>query len=679
MKNPLLDRPSVPDFSRIKPAHFLPAITHALAGVTKKVAQIKKAPASFENTVVPLESLFADIEAIFCILGNLTANTYSRALGAIDEKAGLRVSAATKTVFQDAELGALFREVYQKKDTLWLDDDDRAILKHLHHAFEASGALLDKKGQKKIREIDAKLITLAQKFKDNMQAAPKQHAVLITDEKELGGLSQEQIAGFAANARKAGHKKGWLVVLERLLVDELLERAESASFREKIATALNRFGTKAPYDNRPVIAKMQKLRQEYATLLGYKDYASFARSRAMMTNLPAVRRLLTDIGTKAMKKFEAEMRDLEKFSAKNGGPVRLKPCDVAFWAGKQRDALYQFDAAGFAEYLELGNVLDSLFAEAGHLFGLKFRATKKYSTFHPDVVTFDVTDKTGKAVGILHVDSFARPGTKSGGAWMSQIQPLSQGHPNVIIFNMNIAKPPKGKPALVGLSQYITFYHEMGHALQGLIGTNVDYPSLQGTAASADFTEFHSTVNERRGTVKKNLQTYALHVVTGKPASSKLIDALIGSKSHFESRDLLKLVQNSLRDLEFHTVAPKNYKGDTALEKSVALDSPYSDHIRPYPLARFDHLFSSAHSGYAAGYVNYLIAQMLAADGFEPFEDAPYDKKWAARLDALYRRGSGGDPAELYRDYRGRDAAPDAMLRDAGIVAEAPAKKRARA
>ena len=677
MKNPLLARGAVPDFKRIRPEHFLPAIDEALAAVKKKVKEIKKAPASFDNTVVPLDRLFEEVESIFRILGNMTANTYTKKLGAIDEKASIRVSAATKNVFQDAELGALFRQVHDRKDKLKLDADDRAILKHLHHAFEANGALLDAKGQREIRDIDARLITLAQKFKDNMQEAPKQNAVLITDEKELAGLTPEQVAGFAAAARKAGHKKGWLLVLERLLVDELLERAENSVFRERIFTALNRFGKVAPLDNRPVIAEMHKLRHDYARLLGYKDYASFTRSRAMMTDLGAVRRLLKDIGAKALKKFDADMRELEKFSARNGGPVKLRPWDVSYWAARQREALYRFDAAGFSKYLELGNVLNGIFSEAGHLFGLRFKQSAKYPTLHPDAVTFDVTDARGAGVGILHVDSFARPGTKSGGAWMSQIQLKTKARPNVVIFNMNIARPPKGKAALVALGQYITFYHEMGHALQGLLGTNVKYPSLMGACGSADFTEIHSMINERRGLLKKNLQEYALHADTGKPASGKTIDALIGSKSHFEARDLLKLVQNSLRDLEFHSLNPKDYKGDRAVEESVALDSPYAEHIRPYPLARFDHLFAGAHSGYAAGYVNYLIAQLHAADGFEPFAPAPYDKKWAERLAAFYRRGSGGDWAELYRDYRGQDAGPDAMLREAGIVAEARVKRRA--
>lgn len=671
MQNPLLSRGAVPDFSRIEPGHYLPALDETLAAADRKLAAIRDNPEAptFANTVVALEGLFDDVNDVLRILGNATSNAYTKELGAIEEKASIRMSAALKNTFQDGKLGARFRAVYDARGALPLDADDKAILKKLHDAFEENGALLPPEGQKKIREIDEKLITLAQKFKDNMQEAPKQNAVHITDPAELAGLSAEEISGFEADARANGRAAGWLVIPERLMVDELLERAENSGFRKKISAALNALGTVPPFDNRPVIAEMLQLRDDYAKLLGYGHYAGFARSRAMKDDLAATRQFLADVAAKALPKFEADMKSLESFSASSGGPAKLEPWDVSYWAMKQRDAVYRFDANGFAKYLELENVLTGMFAEATHLFNIEFKETKAYSTLHPDIRTFDVVDKaSGAQVGILHVDMYARPGAKSGGAWMNQVQDKAEGRPNTVILNMNISKPPAGKPALIGLSQYITLYHEMGHSLHGLLGTNVKYKSLQGTAAPMDYVEFHSMVNERRAVLKKNLKEHAKRVDTGQPAPDALIDALIGSKSHFEAREILKLVQNSLRDLEFHSIDPKNYKGDAALEKSVELDSPYAEHIRPYPLARFTHLFDSPHSGYAAGYVNYLIAQEHAADGFEPFEKAPYDAGWAKKLGDLYRRGGGGEPAQLYRDYRGRDATPDAMLRDAGIT-----------
>jgi peptidyl-dipeptidase Dcp len=679
MANELLSPGKIPAFDKIKPEDYMPAIDAAIAEIEQKLKAIKgdTAPATFENTVVPLDSLFDKIGYITLLLGNEVSNVSTDALQAVEEAVSIKVANFEKNIFQDQGLGKRFQSVYAQRDKLPLDDDDKAILRNLFQSFESSGALLTPQGQQRIRAIDEQLITLSQKFMKNLKAAPLQQAVLVTDKAELAGLSPEETGRMEENARENGHPAGWLFIPERLMVDEFLEHAESASFRKKIGEALERMGKDAPYNNSPVIAEMQKLRYEYAQLLGYANYAEFARSRAMTKDLGAVRKLLEEVEAKALPKFEEEMRGLEKFAAANGGPARLDPWDVPYWVNRQREALYHFDANAFAKNLELENVLKGMFDQATRVFGLEFKETTgKYPVMDPDTRTFDVTNKQTGEVSILHVDLYARPGAKTGGAWMSQLQTRTADKPNIVIFNLNITKPPAGKKALVAFSQYSTMYHEFGHALQGIQGLNVKYPSLAGPAGPSDFVEFHSMVNEHRATIDDNLQKFARNVDTGLPPDAKTVDALLKSQSFFASRELLKLVQNSLRDLEFHTMNPADYKGDQAVEDAVALKSPYAAHIRPYSLTRFDHLFSDGHSGYAAGYVNYLIAQEHAADGFVPFRKDPYSVKWSKRLKDLYSRGSGGEPSELYKQFRGRAANPTAMLEDAGIEVKAKANKK---
>lgn len=675
MKNPLLTPGKIPALGKITAKDYAPAIDKAIEDVRRKVQKIKSNPAqaNFKNTIVPLEGLFDDVRYISFILMNQTSNVSSPALEVAQKDCNLKVAAATKNVFQDPVLVKRFLAVYKQRKKLKLDEDDTAILRTLHRMFEMSGAFLNPAQQRYIRAIDERLISLAQKFMLNLKAAPLQEAVLITDKAELAGLPAQDIARMESHARENGHKKGWLFIPERLLIDELLEHAESSSFRKKIHDCLLRTGNRAPTDNRPIIAEMQKLRHEYAGLLGYENYAVFARDRHMIKDLSAVYKFLDELKRKALPQYNKEMRALEKFSAANGGPKKLKPWDVSYWAGRQRKALYSYDASAFSKNLQLDNVLKGLFDQASRVFGLTFSEnTGKYPVLHPDIRTLDVTDaKTGKQVGILHIDLYARPGQKFGGAWMSQVQQKTADRPNVVIFNMNITKPPKGKQALVAPFQYEIVYHEFGHALHGLLGVNTKYPAQHGLAGPSDFFEIHSMSNEHRATVSDNLRAHALHVDTGLPPDDKLLAALAGAQSFFKSREILRLVQNSLRDLAFHTMDPAKYKGDIALEKSVALKTSYADHLRPYGLARFDHLFNAPHSRYAVGFVNYLIAQAHAADAFEPFKRNPYSVEWSRRLKAFYSRGSGGEPAELYKQYRGRAANTEAMLRDAGIGVKA--------
>lgn len=669
--NPLLSPYAVPPLDRIRPEHYQPAVDRALAEVTRRLAAVKAAPASFADTVVPLESLFDPLNDILCLLSNAGNNAYSKALSAVDGAISVQVSDFSKRVFQDRDLGALFQSVYAQRDTLPLGDDDRTVLRDLYWEFESAGAFLAPAGQDRIRAIDAELIRLANLFRDNLQAAPLQQAVLVTDRAELAGLSEDDVALLAQQARENGHGEGWLFIPERLLVDEWLEKAEDSGFRRKMVEALARMGTQAPYDNEPVIAAMHGLRHEFANLLGYADYASFARTRTMK-DLAAARDLLDRVGKAALPQFEADMRRLESFAAAQGGPAQLAPWDVPFWAAKERAALYRFDANDFARYLPLERVLQGMFREATAVGGLDYaESTGKYPVMHPDTRTFDVTDRATGTKAILHVDLYARAGVKTGGAWMDMIQAGDGTRPAVIILNMNIGRPPGGGEPLVALSQYETLYHENGHALQGLVAWQSKYRSLNGVYGPSDFIEIHSIINESRGTVRDNLMAHARDPATGKAPDAALLDAMEKSAGHFASRELLKIVQNAARDLAWHMTAPGDYRGTRALEDAVAFASPYMEHIRAYDLTRFSHIFDSPRGAYCAAYVDYLVAQEHAADGFAPMKDAPYDAAWLARLRELYNPAAGsaaGDWAGRYRAYRGRDATTDAMLRDAGIA-----------
>jgi len=89
-----------------------------------------------------------------------------------------------------------------------------------------------------------------------------------------------------------------------------------------------------------------------------------------------------------------------------------------------------------------------------------------------------------------------------------------------------------------------------------------------------------------------------------------------------------------------------------------------------HPLAAFTHMFAS--EGYAAGYYNYIWADTLTADAAEAFAEAPggfYDKDLARRLlDGVLSIGNKRDPADAFREFRGRDATVDALMRDRGFA-----------
>ena len=74
--------------------------------------------------------------------------------------------------------------------------------------------------------------------------------------------------------------------------------------------------------------------------------------------------------------------------------------------------------------------------------------------------------------------------------------------------------------------------------------------------------------------------------------------------------------------------------------------------------------------GYAAGYYSYKWAEVLEADAFEYFkENGIFSRSAAAHFRrTLLSRGGSVDADVLYRDFRGRDPQPQALLQKLGLA-----------
>ncbi|HTK84035.1 MAG TPA: M3 family metallopeptidase [Patescibacteria group bacterium] len=671
MSNPLLDTSApVPDYPSIKPEHFQPALEAILAETQQKAEEIKGAtgPATFENTVVPLEKLFHRLTDLRYTLLFLSQNATNPEIESVKESVYSQISDFKKTIFQDPVLGARFRKVFDEQDALPLDDDDRRLLKVLGGQFETNGGSLKTDAERQqLKAIDQKLIALSSAYRKNWLEGTAEQAVHVTDPKRLAGLTDTDLSAFAADAKKE-KKDGWLIIPERLMVDGFLERAADASLRKEVFEALTRVGKSAAHDNAPVLKDIQRLRHERAALLGYGNYAEFARARNMYTNLADIQTLLEDTAAQALVKFEEDMRKLEDFSAAHGGPAKLEPSDVPYWAAQQQKELYDFDSGAFSKYLELENVMNGFFQHCNREFGLTFQPANNYPVPHSDIRSYDVFDKTGKFVSVLMVDLHPRAGSKEPGAWAEHAQLPADGKPGILVLNMNILKAASGPTVMSSADDVDTIYHEGGHDLHGMLGTNTKYRSLIGFQGPADLAEFFSNVNENWSRRRENIAEYARDWKTGAPVPDALLDARDAAAKHFKSRGILLMAQNAIWDLAFHTTDPKDYTSDRDLEEKFRLDSPYARHIRPYDLTRFYHLFSEEPSDYAAGYCNYLLSEILAAHGFELFkEKGAYDPDSCAKIFNFYAGGSGGDYFKRYIDFRGEAATPDALLQNAGI------------
>ena len=115
--------------------------------------------------------------------------------------------------------------------------------------------------------------------------------------------------------------------------------------------------------------------------------------------------------------------------------------------------------------------------------------------------------------------------------------------------------------------------------------------------------------------------------------------------------------------------------GETIFDVQRRIAAKYSPYNMPLPedrfLCSFSHIFAG---GYAAGYYSYKWAEVMSADAFGAFEDVGLDNEDKVRevgmkfRESVLSLGGGVPPSEVFKQFRGRDPTPDALLRHNGLA-----------
>ena len=368
----------------------------------------------------------------------------------------------------------------------------------------------------------------------------------------------------------------------------------------------------------------------------------------------------------------AEQADLQRVA----GDAPLTASDWAFHSEQVRKERFDVDTAAMRPYFEAERVLqDGVFYAATRLYGVTFTERPDLVGYHPDVRVFEVHDEDGTPVGLYLLDLYTRD-SKRGGAWMNslttQTSLLGRATP-VVTNNLNVAKPAAGSPTLLGYDEVNTLFHEFGHALHGLFA-RVTYPKFSGTSVYRDFVEFPSQVNEMWMLWPEVLANYAVHHETGEPMPDALVASITASAQFNEGYATSEYLAAALLDQAWHALTPLDFEGRSAVSDVAAfegaalaaagLDNPLVP--TRYSSTYFAHTFSG---GYAAAYYSYIWSEVLDADTVEWFtENGGLTRENGDRFRSkLLGVGGSKDALDAYRDFRGRDAVIEPLLKRRGL------------
>ncbi len=674
--NPLLQIQFDVPFDRIRPDHVAPAVRELLAQAGQAIDAIAAVSGerTWDNTLGALEKATETLEYAMTVVGHLESVMSTPELRAAYNAVQPEVSAFYAGIPLNEGLWRALQAYAATYEARALTGPRRRLLDKTMDEFRRHGAELDKPGKERLDAITRELASLTSKFSQNVLDATAAFELYVDDEARLSGLPESARAAARADAEARG-KSGWRFTLHAPSYVPLMTYADDASLREQVWRAYDTRATAGETDNRPLVRRILQLRREKARLLGFRDFADLVLADRMAKKGDAAIAFVDDLRERTESWYHAENDRLLAFRRKLEGTQapELQPWDLAYYSEKQRRALFDFDEEELRPYFPVERVTEGLFRTVERLYGIRIEERPGVPVWHPSVRAFAIKDGADRLIAAFYADLFPRD-EKRGGAWMNGMITGVPGelgpnpHLGLICANFN---PPVGdKPALLTHREVETLFHEFGHLLHHAL-SEVEVRSLGGTNVAWDFVELPSQIMENWCWEREALDLFASHWETGAKIPGALFEKLLRTRTYRAANAMMRQLGFARLDLALHVELDPD-GGEEPMEKARAILQEHTPAPLPQQsamVAGFSHLFASA-TGYAAGYYSYKWAEVLDADAFSRFrEEGIFNPDvGAAFREAILSQGDSRDPAELFRQFMGREPSLDALLERAGLV-----------
>ena len=676
MENPLLTESTAPfgapQFDKIKNEHYLPAFEQGIAEAKAEIDAIvaNQEEPTFENTIEAMEYAGQTLNKVANVFYALMEANTNDTMQQIAEQISPMLTDYSMYVSLNNDLFQRVKSVYEKKDELGLDKDQMTLLEDNYKSFVRGGANLSDEDKAVYSKLSEELSLATLQFSKNVLAATNAYTLHVTDSTELGGLP-EFVKTMAAETAAEKGLEGWAFTLDYPSYSPFLKYSTNRELRKQVWMAYNTRAIGGENDNTEIVKKIVDLRIKIANILGYETYADYALENRMAKSKKTVDEFVMQLLEPSMAFAKKDVADVLAYAKKNGFQENeLQPWDFGYWSERYQEAEYSLSAEELKPYFQLESCIDAVFGLATRLYGITFEEQKDVPVYHEDVKVYEVKDVDGSHLALFYADFFPRA-SKRGGAWMTDFRGQSvrdgvEYRPFVTIV-CNFTKPTADAPSLITHDELTTFLHEFGHALHGILAKG-RYPSLTGTSVSRDFVELPSQIMENWAYEPEYLNSFAKHYQTGEPIPAELIEKIVAAKNYLAAYGQVRQLHFGYLDMAWHSLKEVPQVSTVEFEQSVL--APWG----VLPAAEgaafstsFSHIFSG---GYSAGYYSYKWAEVLEADAFSLFKEKGIFNTEVAdsfRKNIL-EKGGAEDEAVIYRNFRGHDPQPEALMKKLGLT-----------
>ena len=679
-------------FDKIEAKHVQPGVEQALTEAQAEIDALSAdgAHPTWVNTIAVLDRTVEHLAQRITPVSHLMSVAETPAL----REAYNAVLPAISAFWSRLPLNeALWRRVKAYADTeeaLGLTGIRRRHLDKTVRDFERAGADLPPEAKARLQQLRIELAQLQQSFSENVLDATAAFELVVEDETRLAGVPEAPKRRARARAKERG-EKGWLLTLDYPSVEPILKHCHDRGLRREIMVAYATRCRDGDFDNRAIVARILRLRDESAEILGYDGFPDYTLEDRMAGSGARAVAFEADLVERTRPYWERDVADLRAHAATLAIST-IEPWDVAYLIDDLRRKRYELDDEALRPYFPLPHVLDGLFEIVRRTFGFRIEEREIREVWHEDVRYFEIFDEdTDEMLGCFYSDWFPRV-EKREGAWMNHFitgGPRPEGFsPHLGVICANFTPPDGDPPALLTHREVETTFHEFGHLLHHCT-SRVEVPARAGINVAWDWVELPSQLMENWTWEREALNLFARHYETGELLPDELFQRMIAARRYMGGWAQMRQLSLGTVDLALHgELAPKlraevngregpdldSAQGDAVMsfgEERFAPFAPDANFAHLHMLTSFNHLFAG---GYAAAYYSYLWSEVLDADVFTRFKrEGIFSRETGeAYVDAILSRGDSGDPDDLFVEFMGRAPDPEALLaRNLGTIGTA--------
>jgi thimet oligopeptidase len=620
------------------PAQLEAWVNQHLASAQKHIGSIVKIKGAHTvaNTLRPYDDAYNELSIagneayiMFAVGGNAALRDKAQAL---NEK----ISGIT------AEL-ALNHDVYAALADIHAEHADPATRHYLDRTlleYRLGGVDKDADTRGKIKALQDRITSLSLQFGRNVQEDVRKISV---KKEQLDGLPDDYIARHKPDAD--GNVE---ITTDQPDFGPMMSFSRDASVRRQLLLA---YYDRAYPANSRVLLDLLQARQDLATILGYPTYADLATADQMMASAANARTMLDEVGAASRDAAQREFKMVLDFAkSKEPGLTEIKDSDTRYWMEQYRRANYNFDAQSVRPYFPYDGVQKGILDTAARLFKVEFKPAHDAHIWDASVDVFDVYDG-GKRAGRIYLDMHPRAGKDK---WFSSqaVTPGIRGKqlPEGMLI-CNFSGGVKGDPGLMQYSEVVTFFHEFGHLMHHLLGSQNQWAGQGGFSVEGDFVEAPSQMLEEFFNDPKLLATFAKHVDNSQPIPAELVGRMTAAAAFGRGSWVQAQLFYSTLSLELHDRDPSKVDLDAILQKDYK-------RFMPATFVDGDHMYDSfTHlTGYSSNYYTYVLDKVIAIDFFDQFDknhliDGPTAMRYRHKV---LEPGATKPAADLVKDFLGR-------------------------